>query len=114
MGGCALYDVPQWMSRQTFEITTPEKLTIKVAAPGGITRQQVIAFVQQSEIYRKRKNECAERRGPWCDYPIEIEMSGSPKLLSLSLVMLAPPAVLFGLGLVFVWISAGFRQPKRQ
>ena len=93
-------------ANKTFEIEGRFKEKYEVMAPSRTTESEAVAFAQ-SNI----RNDCIDgKTGPWCNYPLKLEMPRKP-INSLAIYLaLGIPAGVFLIGGGFYWALSGFRR----
>ena len=93
-------------AKKTFEVEGPSKEKYEVVAPPDAAEAEVVAFAQ-----RNPRADCSSsKNGPWCSYPVKLEMPRKPiDLLAIYLAFGVPAATLL-LGGGFYWALSGFRR----
>lgn len=89
---------------KTYEIGGRSKERYEITAPAYVTEAQVVAFAKQNE-----RSDCTSSTGPWCSYPLKLQMPGRPVEWALIYVGVGVPAVLLLIGSGFYWAFAGFK-----
>ncbi len=128
--GFAIYAAANWgmlVSTNTYEITGPNGHEYKFTGPSGASREDVIAFAQQSDIDRQptlhrievalraadaaRNTQEARRLAATYakvrDEPLLMPDSRNP--WALAYWAIGVPLLIFGMGLAIRWIISGFR-----
>lgn len=116
VGGSGVYGFREWQSstrRAVYEVADPTGLKLRVTAPERTPDSVVMSFAMESETAKRRQAECAQHRGPWCNYPVDIQMPNAPiDWWSLISTALSLPAILLVIGLAARWVYAGFKKPR--
>jgi hypothetical protein len=93
-------------SNMTFDVEGPSKEKYEVVAPSNTTEAEVVAFAQ--------RNPCADcsasKNGPWCSYPVKLEMPRKAIDPTLIYVAFGVPAGALLIGGGFFWALSGFRR----
>jgi hypothetical protein len=63
IAGWALYGFAEWR-HGTFLVTDPNGLKFDVTAPTGTSEHDVLEFVRNSDVAKKRQEACAKEFGP--------------------------------------------------
>jgi hypothetical protein len=89
-----------------FEVEGRFKEKYEIVAPPNATETEIADFV-----LRNQRTDCSEsKNGPWCDFPVKLQMPRKPVNPTPIYVALAVPmgALLIGCGLY--WALSGFRR----
>lgn len=90
---------------KTYEIEGRFKEKYEVRAPGNATAEEAVAYAEQ----RKRVDCTQEQTGPWCAFPLKLEMPAKPIDWRIVYLAIAIPAAALVLGGGLFWALAGFR-----
>jgi hypothetical protein len=93
-------------ANKTFDVEGRFKEKYEVVAPPNATETEVVAFAQ-----RNQRTDCSEsKNGPWCDFPVKLQMPRKAIDPTMIYVALTVPmgALLIGGGLY--WALSGFRR----
>ena len=97
----------QWLeAKKTYEIETPAKEKYEVIAPPNASEAEVVAFVKKNQ----RLDCSAGKGGPWCSYPVKLEMPREPINPVAFYVAFGIPAGFLMIGAAFYWAASGFRR----
>ena len=88
------YGYSEWSVTKTYEVEDASRLKFTVKAPAQATQEEVVAFVQTAGETKKRQTECANKRGPWCEQSVTVEM---PRKVNVHVILMTflPPIVIF-------------------
>ncbi len=93
-------------ANKTYDVEGRFKEKYEVVAPPNASLEQVVAFAQQNQ-----RTDCSEiKTGPWCDYPVKLQMPRKAMDPALIYVALGGPAVALLIGSGFFWALSGFRR----
>ena len=93
-------------ANKTFDVEGPSKEKYEVVAPSNTTEAEVVAFAQ-----RNPRADCsAGKNGPWCSYPVKLEMPRKAIDPTLIYVAVGVPAGALLIGGGFFWALSGFRR----
>jgi len=91
---------------KTYEIEGRFKEKYELVAPPNFSPEEVVAFAQKNQ-----RTDCSEnKRGPWCDYPVKLEMPRKAPGLTMLYVAIGVPAGALLIGGGFFWALSGFRR----
>lgn len=95
-------------AKKTYEVEGPSKEKYEVVAPPNVSEAEIVAFAQKSQ-----RADCADgKTGPWCTYPVKLEMPRKPiEPVAIYLAIGVPLGALF-IGSAFYWALSGFRRSK--
>jgi hypothetical protein len=89
-----------------YEIEGPFKEKYEIVAPPNTSEAEIVAFLKQN-----KRADCSEdKTGPWCNYPVKLEMPRKPIDLTMIYVALGIPAGTFLIGVALYWALSGFRR----
>jgi hypothetical protein len=66
-----VYSFLEWRHKSftVLTVTDPDGLKFEVTVPAGTVKEDALEFVRNSDVAKKRMDDCAKEHGPWCDYP---------------------------------------------
>ncbi len=103
------YGFSEWR-QTTFMVTAPTGLRFQVLARAGTSNDDVLAFVQNSDLAKKLQEDCSKQFGPECQQPQALEMPYAFPFVNVLLKILAAPLAVFAFGVACFWIIARFRR----
>lgn len=106
VGTIAVLDRHVFEANKTYDVEGPSKEKYEVSAPPNTANSDIVEFVKQ----HPRKNCDGDKRGPWCDYPVKLEMPRRFDISPAIYVALGPPLVCLILGSGLYWAASGFRR----
>jgi hypothetical protein len=90
----------------TYEIEGPFKEKYEIVAPPNTFATEIDAFLKQH-----RRADCSEEKtGPWCSYPVKLEMPSKAIDPSMIYVAIGVPAGALLIGAALYWALLGFRR----
>lgn len=90
----------------TYEVEGRFKEKYEVVAPQNASLEQVVAFAQQNQ-----RTDCSEnKRGPWCDFPVKLQMPRKAIDPTMIYAALCIPAGTLLIGAALYWALSGFRR----
>jgi hypothetical protein len=93
-------------ANKTYDIEGRFKEKYEVVAPSNVSPEQAVAFAQQNQ-----RTDCSEnKRGPWCDYPVKLQMPRKATDPTMIYVALGVPAGTLLIGAALYWALSGFRR----
>jgi hypothetical protein len=73
---------------KTYEVEGRFKEKYEIEAPGNATKDEVVAFAQLN-----KRSDCSDgKSGPWCSYPVKLQMPPQPIDPTAIYIALAVPA----------------------
>ncbi len=111
IGAWGFYGFAQWQAtNHTYELTDPAGLKFRITVPAGVAAADVERFIRDADAIKKRQEDCANERGPRCEFAISLQMPSEPGFGLLLLDAIAGPVVVLILGLACFWVVSGFRR----
>jgi hypothetical protein len=105
----SVYGFLEW--RHTiFLVTAPTGLKFEVTAPARTPNSDVLAFVQNSDLAKRRQEECAKVPGPRCQFVQSLEMPDDFAFWKALSEIIAVPIVAFALGAACIWVRSRFKR----
>ena len=93
-------------ANKTYDIEGRFKEKYEVVAPPSATETEVVAFAQQNQ-----RADCAEgKTGPWCNYPLKLQMPSKAINPIAIYIALGVPAGTLVIGGALYWALLGFRR----
>ncbi|KRR09561.1 hypothetical protein CQ12_13825 [Bradyrhizobium jicamae] len=93
-------------ANKTYEIEGRFKERYEVVAPARATESEVVAFVEQN-----KRSDCTENKtGPWCSYPMKLQMPRNSFDWFFVYLGTGVPAASLLLGAGLYWAFSGFRR----
>ncbi|MGX1325437.1 hypothetical protein ACVMFA_007396 [Bradyrhizobium liaoningense] len=93
-------------ANRAFEIEGRFKEKYEVVAPATVTETEVVAFAQ-----RNQRADCSESKtGPWCSYPVKLQMQRKAINPIAIYLALGVPAGMLLIGGALYWALSGFRR----
>jgi hypothetical protein len=90
----------------TYEIEGPFKEKYEIVAPPNTSEAEIVAFLNQN-----KRADCSEdKTGPWCSYPVKLQMPGKPIDPTMIYVALGVPVGTLLIGGALYWALLGFRR----
>jgi hypothetical protein len=109
IAGCAaivIVDGHLLEANKTYEVEGRLKEKYEVVAPPSATLAEVVAFAQQNQ-----RADCSESKtGPWCSYPVKLQMPGKAIDPVAIYLALGVPAGALLIGGALYWALSGFRR----
>jgi hypothetical protein len=101
-----VFDQHMFDANKTYDVEGPSKEKYELSARPNTNHSDIVEFVKQ----HPRKDCEGEKKGPWCDYPIRLEMPAQYNVGPMIYAALGPPLafLIFGSGLY--WAVTGFRR----
>lgn len=93
-------------AKKTYEVEGKSKERYEIVAPPNASEAEVVAFAQKNQ-----RADCSDgNTGPWCSYPVKLEMPRKPiDPIAIYLAIGAPAGALL-IGSAFYWALSGFRR----
>jgi hypothetical protein len=93
-------------ANKTYEIEGRLKERYDIVAPPNATPAEVVAFAEQN-----KRTDCSESKsGPWCSYPVKLQMPGKSIDPVAIYAALGVPAGALLIGGALYWALTGFRR----
>jgi hypothetical protein len=106
VGAIVIIDTGLLEANKTFEIEGRNKEKYEVVAPSRTTESEVVAFAK-----RNQRTDCTDdKTGPWCDYPVKLQMPRKAIDSFAIYIALGIPAATFLIGGGLYWALSGFRR----
>jgi hypothetical protein len=92
--------------KKTYDIEGPSKEKYEVLAPPNASEAEVVVFAQSNQ-----RTDCSQgKTGPWCNYPVKLEMPRKPIDPVAIYLAIGVPAGALLIGRAFYWALSGFRR----
>jgi hypothetical protein len=106
VGAIVIIDTGLLEANKTFEIEGRNKEKYEVIAPSRATESEVVEFAK-----RNQRTDCTEdKTGPWCDFPVKLQMPRRTIDSFAIYIALGIPATAFLIGGGLYWAFLGFRR----
>jgi hypothetical protein len=106
VGAIVIMDTGLLEANKTFEVEGRNKEKYEVIAPSRATESEVVAFAK-----RNQRTDCTEdKTGPWCDFPVKLQMPHRAIDSFAIYIALGIPATTFLIGGGLYWAFLGFKR----
>jgi hypothetical protein len=93
-------------ANKTYEVEGRFKEKYEIVAPPTATADEVVAFAKLN-----KRTDCSEdKSGPWCSYPVKLQMPTKAIDPTAIYIALGVPAGVFLVGGALYWALLGFRR----